>query len=374
MTSAISSGSRPSPRSVVVLLAAAALVAGCNASAEIGAPAKPQAVETLTIKLEAASRTWSYVGTIKPRYQSDLGFRVAGKVVSRLVEVGDRVEKGQVLARLDPADFLLSLAAQEAELSAATTSRDEATSALDRYKILFKDGHVSKAALDQRASAAAEARSRVDRAQRTVDLARNQLAYATLASDADGVVTALPVEAGQVVAAGQLVAKVARLDAIEVEVALPEQQVEEVRDAVAEIDIWGNGTARLPATLREVAPDADPVSRTFRARFAIAEPSRAATLGRTATVYLSARTTERVAVVPLSAISNNGTSAVAWVISSDATRATPRPVSIRTLGKDRVLVSSGLRDGERIVALGVHMLDPEKPIRPVETRTSFRQD
>lgn len=356
------------------LLLMSALAAGCDAGATGEAPAKPQAVETLTVALQSSTRSWTYVGTVEPRYQSDLAFRVAGKVVSRLVEVGDRVEKDEVLARLDPADFELALAAQTAELSAATTARDEAIASLGRYEVLFKQGHVSKAALDQRISAAAEARSRVDRAQRNVELARNQLAYAVLVSDAEGVVTALPVEAGQVVAAGQLVARVARLDFIEVEVALPEQKLEQVRGAIAEVEIWGTGNARLSATLREVAPDADPVSRTFRARFAINDPSRASTLGRTATVHLSAHSAEKIAVLPLSAIFNDGSGTVAWVVSADGTRATPRKVTVQALERDRVLVSSGLTNGDRVVILGVHMLDPAKPIRPVQTRATMSRD
>lgn len=374
----LSSANRQALRYIAIPVMAA-LLAGCNASAQNQSEgaAKPQAVETVTVRLAASTRTWSYVGTVKPRYQSDLGFRVAGKVVSRLVEVGDRVRKGQVLARLDPTDFQLSLAAQDAELAAATTIRNEAEAALERYRTLFAQGHVSKAALDQRSSAAAEGRSRVERAQRAVDLARNQLSYAALAADADGVVTTLPVEAGQVVSAGQVVASVARLDAIEVEVALPEQQVQTVRDAVAEVDIWGNGNHRLSATLREVAPEADAVSRTFRARFALDRLDarrRAAILGRTATVHLQARNAKQVAALPLSAISNDGTATVAWVVSPDGTRAVPRKITIRKLEKDRALISSGLHDGERVVALGVHMLDPNKPIRAVQTRTASRQD
>lgn len=360
----------PTLRSTAVLLTAA-LLAGCDAGATDNATATPQAVETLTIRLEPSARTWTYVGTVKPRYQSDLGFRVAGKMTSRHVEVGDYVKKDQVIAGLDPADFELALAAQEAELAAATTTRDEAIASLNRFETLFAQGHVSKAALDQRASAAVEARSRFDRAQRNVELARNQLAYAKLASDTAGVVTSLSVEAGQVVAAGQLVAKVARLDFIEVEVALPEQQLEDVRGAIAEVEIWGAGGERLPATLREVAPEADPVSRTFRARFAIADPSRVANLGRTATVYLTARSAGQIAVLPLSAVSNDGTGTVAWVISADGTRATPRKVAVQTFEKDRVIVTSGLTNGERVVALGVHMLDPGKPIRPVQTRAAM---
>jgi multidrug efflux system membrane fusion protein len=349
-------------------------LAGCDAGAgdDKAASTPPQAVETVTVALEPTVSAWTYVGTVEPRYQSDLGFRVAGKVVARLVEVGERVTKGQTLARLDANDYELSLSAQEAERAAAKTSRDEAEAALGRYRKLFAQGHVSQAALDQRVAAAAEADSRLERAERQVALAANQLSYATLSSDADGVVAALPVEAGQVVQAGQLVARVARLDALEVEVALPEQQVDAVRAADAQVEIWGAASVRLPAALREVAPDADPVSRTFRARFALKAAPGDNVLGRTATVHLSAKSTKTFAALPLSAVSNDGKGAVAWVVSTDGTRAIPKPIDIARVEKDRVLVASGLADGDRVVALGVHMLDPGKPIRPVSTRTASR--
>lgn len=364
----------PHIRLLATALVGSAALAGCKAEATSPAGARPQSVETVTVTFEPAVQTWSYVGTVKPRYQSDLGFRVAGKITARLVEVGSVVKKGDVIARLDPTDFELTLAAQEAEAAAAKTNRDEASAALERFRLLFNDGHIAQAALDQRVSAAAEANSRVERAARNVDLARNQLTYTNLVSDSDGVVTAIPVEEGQVVTPGQLVARVARRDALEVEVALPEQDVEAARTAIGEADVWGGGATRFPVTLREVAPDTDPVSRTFRARFSLHVEGGALDLGRTATVHLQARTKETVATLPLAAISSDGPSPVAWVVSEDGTRAIPRPVTIKALEKDRVLVSSGLRAGDRVVAFGVHMLDPQKAIRPVEPRALYSQN
>lgn len=351
-------------------------VAGCKAdTAPPTTASRPQAVETVVVTLEPDARAWSYVGTVKARYQSDLGFRVGGKIIARSVEVGSPATTGDVIARLDPTDFELTLSAQEAELKAAQVSRDETAAALDRFRVLLKEGHIAQAAFDQRASAAAEARSRVERAERNVDLARNQLTYTTLVSDSDGVITALPVEVGQVVASGQLVARVARTDAIEIEAALPELDLAAVRNAKVTADLWGSGESRLPVTLREVAPDADPVSRTFRARFALTgKPDVIPDLGRTATLHLTERRLGMIAVLPLSAISNDGSTPVAWVVSDDGTRAVPRPVTIQAFDKDRVLVSAGLTNGDRVVVLGVHMLDRDKPIRAVETRPSSRPD
>lgn len=362
------------PRVNVVAVLTSLMLAGCNAEADVPSATRPQAVETITVKLEPSGRTWSYVGTIKPRYQSDLSFRIGGKIIERSVEVGNWTKTGDVIARVDPKDFELALAAQAAELAAAKVSRDESQASLERFRLLFRDGHVAQAALDQRQSAAAEASSRVERAERNVELARNQLAYSTLVADSDGVVTSLPVEVGQVVAAGQLIARVARKDAIEVEVALPEQDLAAVREAVAEADLWGNDASRFVTTLREVAPDADPISRTFRARFALTNVGEAAPdFGRTATLHLRARSGGSVAALPLSAIANENGTPVAWVVADDGQHAVPRPVTVQAYEQDRVLVSAGLNSGDRVVALGVHMLDPDKPIRPIETRALVSQ-
>ncbi len=239
------------------LVLAAAVLGGCKNDADGVSSAKPQAVETITIALEPAARSWSYAGLVKPRYQSDLGFRVGGKIIERVVDVGREVKSGDVIARLDPRDFEIAIEGQAAEMKAATIARDEATAALERYRVLFNDGHVSKAAFDQRVAAEAEAKSRLERAEHNLELARNQLAYTTLVSDTDGIVSMLPVEKGQVVTTGQLIARVARRDELEVEAALPERDVEAVRNAEAEVEIWGEGRL-LPVVVREISPDADP--------------------------------------------------------------------------------------------------------------------
>lgn len=354
--------------SLVALMAAA--VAGCNSEAandgqQAGTTLQP--VEAISVAFQERARSWSYVGTLQPRYETGLGFRVGGKVLERLVDIGQTVTAGQVIARLDPVDYELSVAAQEADLAAATMSRKEADAALGRYQILVEQGHVSKAALDQKASAAGESAGRVERATKSLELARNQLAYATLIADQPGIVTSIGFERGQVVAAGQIVAKVARLDAVEAEVAIPENQIEDVRSARAEVELWQGGGTRLSAVLREVSPQADSVSRTYRARFSISglyDPA----FGRTATVHLESGPQGQVAALPLSAVMNDGSGAKVWVLSADKTRAVPLVVDVRAVEKDRVFVTAPFKPGDLVIALGVHMLDPDKPVRLVEQR------
>lgn len=356
-----------------VLLMAAG-TAGCRSEAEeqVQQSTPPQPVQVLSVQIESAARTWSYTGTVQPRYEAGLGFRVGGKILERIVDAGQVVQAGDVIARLDPADFTLALAAQQAELSAAKTSQDEALASLSRYQTLFAQGHVSKAALDQRASAAAETSGRVERAMRSLDLARNQLEYTVLKADQAGVVTSLAIEKGQVVAPGQLVAKVARQDAVEVEAAIPEHQIEDIRTAAAEVGLWPPSGAPLHAELRELSPQADPVSRTYRARFAL-PGVRDLAFGRTATVRLKAAAQGDVAALPLSAVMNDAAATKVWVLSADKTRAVPVTVEVSAVEQDRVLIKSGLKTGDLVVTLGVHMLDPGKPVRLVEQRAAVNQ-
>lgn len=333
-------------------------------------PAQP--VQVVTVNFEARMAAWSYVGTIRPRYQTDVGFRVAGKIVERFVDVGQRVEPGDAIAKLDETDLKLALSSQEAELAAARIASTEAAKAEARFRVLNTEGHIAAAALDQRVAAAAEARSRVERALRNVDLARNQLQYAVLRAQHAGVIVALPAEAGQVIVAGQTIARVSRLDAVEVEVAIPEQLVQSVEKAGAEIEIWGEQGRRIPAVLREVSPEAETASRSYRARFAFQPAGNAIAFGRTASVHLSAADRSATARLPLSAVMNDGRGALVWVLSADLKRVVRTPIQVLSYGKDEVVVASGLKSGDQVVTLGVHMLDPDKPVRVIEQRTVLR--
>lgn len=355
---------------ILIAATAAGLLGGCKSEAK--APSLPQPVQVTTVSLTSHSEKWSYVGVVRPRYETDLAFRVGGKVVERLVDVGQAVEAGQTLARLDATDFRLSVQSQEAELKAAQSSREQAIAAEQRFQILLDKGHVSKAALDQRVATADETRSRVERAAMSLDLARNQLAYADLKADRAGVVSALPVEVGQVVTAGQLVARVARLDSLEAQVSIPEQKLEAVRSAHAEASVWGTSGAPLKARLRELSPEADRISRTYQARFTIEPTGAGLDLGRTITVNLRQGSEDQLAYLPLSAVLNDGRGAVVWVVDATGSRVLRTPVDILALTQQQAVIKSGLKPGDRVVTLGVHMLDEAKPIRIVEHRADSR--
>jgi RND family efflux transporter MFP subunit len=363
-TSQVHRFAKPALAAGAILMLAVAL-AGCKSeSATHVAP--PQPVRAAAVTFSAATSTRTYTGTIKPRYESDLGFRVSGKIVERLVNVGDRVSPGMTLARLDAADYRLSLESAEAELKAAESSLRQAQADERRYAELNKKTWVSDAAYDQKKAAADEAQGRVERAIRALSLARNQLAYTDLVATEAGVITALPVEVGQVVSAGQLIARVARLDELEAVVAIPESRIDGDRSASATVTLWADAGRVYEAKLREVSPQADPATRTYQARYSILNPDAAISLGKTATVHLTSHGAGERAKLPLAAVFKDQGQPSVWLIDEGTGRLTKTSVEVTAWTETSALISGGLAAGQKIVAAGVHKLDAGIPVRIVE--------
>jgi RND family efflux transporter MFP subunit len=259
---------------------------GCDTTAaQHSAPVRPVLVNNVHYETQARDRT--FVGTIRPRIESELGFRVAGKVSKRLVEVGALVETGQPLATLDEIDLKLQADQADAEFSAATGVLAQASAAEGRTKELRQKGWSTDAQWDQAKAAADEARARLKRAERSVELTNNSLSYATLVADAPGVVTATLIEPGQVVAAGQTAIRVARLAEKEAVVAIPETLLPWVKAGEAQVSIWSDPDTLYIARLRELAPSADQMTRTYLAKFSMPGVGDNVQLGMTATLTLS---------------------------------------------------------------------------------------
>src|SRR6202043_2193950 len=224
---------------------------GCNDSvAQKAAPSRPVLVASVHYEAESPER--SFVGTIKPRIETDMGFRVPGKVAKRLVEVGQTVDIGQPLAILDEVDLKLQAEQAEAELRASTGVLAQAAAAETRAKELRAKGWATDAQLDQAKATADEARARLNRAQRSVELTNNSLSYATLVADTRGVVTATLIEPGQVVASGQTAIRVARFAEKEAVVAIPETLLGRAKDGIASVSLWSEPDKKYAAKLREV--------------------------------------------------------------------------------------------------------------------------
>jgi RND family efflux transporter MFP subunit len=338
---------------------------GCNDTvAQRAAPSRPVLVATVHYVAEAPDR--SFVGTIRPRIETDMGFRVPGKVAKRLVEVGQTVDVGEPLATLDEVDLRLQAEQAEAELRASTGVLAQAAAAETRAKDLRVHGWTTDAQMDQARAAADEARARLNRAQRSVELTHNSLSYATLVADSRGVVTATLIDAGQVLAAGQSAIRLARLGEKEAVVAIPETLVGRAKDGVASVTLWSEPNRKYAAKLREIAPAADPATRTYLAKFSLPDVGDDVALGMTATLTLADPATTRVARLPLSALFSEGSGPSLYVVN-DRGDVALKPVTVKSYESDDVVISGGVDEGEKVVVLGVQKLDPAEKVRVVSS-------
>lgn len=350
------------------------------ALAACGEPAAPDPriqppLVRVGIVQDPAAATRSFTGTVAARIQGDLGFRVPGKVLERLVDTGQTVRRGQPLMRIDPNDLKLAAHAQQETVVAARararqTAEDEA-----RYRDLVGTGAVSASAYDQVKAAAESARAQLKAAEAQADVARNATGYAVLVADADGVVVETLADAGQVVNAGQVVVRVAHAGRREAVVHLPET----LRPAVGSVGaatLYGNDTLTVPAKLRQLSNAADRQTRTYEARYVLEGALAEAPLG--ATVILQIPEVSRAAAqadlqVPIGALFDPGKGPGVWVLDGKSSRVSWRPVKVRSLDDDAARVAGELRAGDRIVALGAHLLREGEQVRIAAIGTGTSQ-
>jgi RND family efflux transporter MFP subunit len=352
-------------RAHALTLAAMTLALGaCNAQQQAQKEAPPRPVLVAPVHYTALSHDRVLPGVVKARTESDLGFRVSGKVAKRLVDAGAKVVKGQPLATLDDADFRLQVDQAEAELSSATGTRSQSEAEEQRVATLRKEGWMSAADVDKIRAAADQARGNFNKAERAVTLARNAVGYATLNADADGVVSAALAEQGQVVAAGAPVIRVAHTDEKEAAVAIPETIVDRVRAAPARVEFWALPGVSITATLRELSPNADSATRTYQARYSLPDAPPNTQLGMSLTVTLS-NNAQTVAKLPLGALFDDGKGPTVWVVAADGAVAR---ASVHVSGYDNesAFVVDGVEEGADVVALGAQKIDPSQKVRVVQ--------
>src|SRR4051794_14283925 len=338
---------------------------GCNEiAAQKAESGRPVLVATVHYQPESPAR--SFVGTIRPRIETDMGFRVPGKVAKRLVEVGQAVEPGQPLATLDEVDLKLQAEQAQAEFSAATGVLAQAAASEQRAKDLRGKGWTTDAQMDQARAAADEARARLNRAERSVELTRNSLSYATLVADSRGVVTATLIDAGQVVASGQTAFRVARFAEKEAVVAIPETLLGRAKEDAASVTLWSEPNRKYAAKLREIAPAADPATRTYLAKFSLPDAGDSVSLGMTATLTLADPETMRVARLPLSALFSEGGDPSLYIVD-DKGDVAPKPVTVKSYESNDVVITGGVDEGAKVVVLGVQKLDPSQKVRVVSS-------
>jgi RND family efflux transporter MFP subunit len=350
------------------IVLASLLLTACGKPPAPTAVVKPVFVTTVTPANAAQSR--SFTSVIHARVETELGFRTGGKVVERLVEVGDGVKAGQVLARLDPVDYQLAVKAAADQVQAASVDAQQAASDEARLRRLLTDGSVGAADHERQKARADAAAARLDQANRELELARNREAYATLVAPYAGVITTLRFERGQVVAEGQPVLSLARDGEREIVAELPEDWVGRARSLVATATSWNDPTSHVRLVLRELSPQASVQGRTYRARYSSAPGSRAAVdalpLGGTMQLTLSApQAGPATAVLPVSALLKGSGPAGVWTLNAKGSGLVFTPVQVVSIDDATVRVT-GLAAGSKVVSVGAQKLDAGTAVRVIE--------
>jgi multidrug efflux system membrane fusion protein len=348
-----------------VAAASAIVLAGCSSHA--AAPEAPRYALVAHPQSAEAGRAEVYSGDVHARYESQLGFRVAGKIRARLVDVGNHVDAGQALAELDPLDLKLQVASAQATLTSALAARDLAQSEHARYRALLDKHYISQTQFDTQENTLKNALAQVAAAQAALAVARNQAEYTTLKADHAGVITAISAEAGQVVTAGQAIATLARDGAIEVEIAVPENRVGDYAVGTpAVLEAWADAGNHLSGHLREIAPEADRTTRTYRVRVGVDGNPPSLKLGQTARVYFTSADAAQRQIVPLSALSESTGKAAVFVVDKRTHQVHLTPVDVAAYREQGVVLASGVDAGQWIVTAGVHKLRDGDAITPVD--------
>jgi len=335
-------------------LAGATLLLALAACSNPTQQATPLAKVAWFTAAPALSDQAGFTGVVHARTESNLGFRVAGKIVERLVDPGQKVSKGQPLMRLDATDYALASGAAHAAVEAAEARQLQAVADEARLRKLLAAGAVSSQAYEQAKAAAEPAVAQTEAERARARQSDHQSNYALLLADMDGVVMEVPAEPGQVVGAGQTVVKLARQGAREALIYLPETALAQARQP-ATASLYSEKGQSFPATLRELSAVADPQSRTYLARYVLGGSAGQAPIGATVTVHLAGNSGGQIGI-PVSALVDQGKGPGVWVIDGKNSTISLRPVKVAQLGEEEIRLSQGLAAGERAVAYGGHLL------------------
>ncbi|SIQ16773.1 membrane fusion protein, multidrug efflux system [Aquipseudomonas alcaligenes] len=349
--------------SLAVPLSLISLLVACGNGETVEAPARPAMVVQ---PLPAADAVDTYPGEVRARFEPELAFRIGGKIAKRLVDAGDRVRKDQPLAELDPQDVKLQLEAARAQLNAAEANLKLVRSERDRYKTLLARQLISQSQYDTVENQYRAGEARVKQIKAEFDVASNQAGYSVLRASQDGLIARRLGEVGQVVAAGQTVFTLAADGEREVLISVPEHALERFRiGQEVSIELWSQPDKQFPGRIRELSPAADAQSRTFAARVTFSDPKVKAEVGQSARVSITADG-EVPLSVPLSALSAEKGKPFVWVIDAKESKVVRTPVRVGSYGQERVSILEGLKEGDWVVAAGVHVLLDGQKVRPVD--------
>lgn len=340
-------------------------VSGCSSHAAIpevprsAIVAHPQSADSLHAQV--------YSGDVHARYESQLGFRVNGKIKARLVDVGAHVEAGQALAELDPLDLRLQVASAQAAVSSARANRDLAQSEYNRYHALLEKHFISQTQFDTQNNTLKAAQAQVAQSEAGLAVAQNQAEYTTLRADHTGVITQINAEAGQVVSAGQAIAMLARDGEIEVEIVVPENRIANYTIGMpVVVESWADAGRHINGHLREISPEADRVTRTYRVRVSLDNGDTLPKLGQTARVYFVDAANPHQQFIPLSALYEQAGKPAVWVVDAKTHQVHLTSVTVAAYREQGVLLDAGLDVHHWIVTAGVHKLRDGEPVSPID--------
>jgi RND family efflux transporter MFP subunit len=331
-------------------------------------------VRVVTVDLARPAERRQFAAVIAPRWQVPVAFRTGGRIVSRSVEIGERVARGEALFELDIADLRAGVEAARAEMRAAEAQAVQTSADAARQGEIRRKGFATDAQLERSTAAARSAAEALGAARAALVLAENRLGYATLTAPESGIVTAIAAEAGQVVAEGTPVLTLVRTEGLEIRIDVPETMVGQISDYAAKVALWSEPGNSFPITLREVSAAADPVTRTFAVRYEVPELLRVRLMpGMSASVELTRAGDGEVAFLPASALVQAGGESFVWAVGPSGVKAERRNVELRGFSGDRVEVA-GLDDGSRVIAIGGHRIDEKLPIRVIEEESPAGDD
>ncbi|WP_094603585.1 Multidrug resistance protein MdtA [Sporomusa silvacetica DSM 10669] len=334
--------------------------AGCSKTETVQEEAP--LVRSQTIKMDAMGQTASYSGEVRGRYETQLAFQVSGKIIRRNIELGSVVNSGDVLMEIDAKDVQQTVNISSAQVASAQSQLGLAQSNLERYRKLYEQNAISRAQLDQYENTYEVALATVNQSTAQYAQGANQLGYTSLVADSDGVISNVNVEAGQVVSAGQAVMTLVKGGEREIEINVPENRIDEMRNAQqVNISFWALPDVTTVGKVREISPVADKVARTYKVRISLINPPAAVNLGMTASVAVGSSTSQQAVYIPLAAIYQTGDTPNVWVIQAGIVSL--RPIKVGAFGDGKVQVLEGLQDGEVIATGGVQKLREGQKVR-----------
>jgi len=319
-------------------------------------------VRTTTIQKEGKLTADTYSGEVCGRYEKQLSFQVSGKIIKRQVDLGSLVQAGDILMQIDAKDIQQNLNNNAAQVAAAESQVSLAKSNLNRYRQLLEQSAISQAQYDQYVNAYNVALAGMQQATAQKEQGTHQFDYSFLRADTVGVVTRIAAEAGQVVSSGQIVVTVVEDGEREIEIHVPESRIGELyKPEQIKISFWALPGLTVDGTIREIAPMADPHTRTFKVRISLINPPPETKLGMTASVCIAPLAETQAMHIPLTAVYQEGSSPAVWLVKDDIVSL--QPIIVGKFSTDTVEVLSGLSQGDCIVTAGVHKLQSGQKVQ-----------